>query len=227
MISKKLSFISNIITIIGMILAFVLYKISDTLACSIVIIGIIAIVIYTMSKKYSQDPANKYSDYSLNRQAGEHRRQDDIINSYCEFVNDLRYQGLILPVVHDTLITQGQEYINRAYAGGRLFAREHSENNELTLFELLLSEIENLYVQNSQDNEFRASLRNTHMYISTFLEQHGINIQSDIDMYASSECIPGENETVEESPKVPPEESPVTEIDSTDIGDIPDNVSIQ
>ena len=65
------------------------------------------------------------------------------------------------------------------------------------------------------------------MYISTFLGQHGINIQSDIDMYASSECIPGENEAVEESPKVPPEESPVPGIDGTDIGDIPDNISIQ
>lgn len=194
MISKKLSLISNIITMVGMLLAIVLYHMSDTLACFIVVIGVIIFLIYAMYKKYDSDPANKYSEYSLKKYKEAHKTQFEIVDAYTEFINDLRYQGLILPIVHDTLITQGQEYINRAYAGGRIFARERSENNELTMFEILLSDIENLYLQNEYDEEFRSSLRNTHMYISTFLEQHGIHIQSDVDIYAPQEMSEQEME---------------------------------
>lgn len=156
-----------------------------------------------MYKKYDSDPANKYSEYSLKKYKEAHKTQFEMVDAYTEFINDMRYQGLILPVVHDTLIAQGQEYINRAYAGGRIFAREHSENNELTMFEMLLSDIENLYLQNEYDKEFRSSLRNTHMYISAFLEQHGIHIQSDIDIYSPQEMPEQEMEvgTVENTKK--------------------------
>lgn len=188
MVSKKLALITNIISMIGAVAAVVFYQLTDYIAVFNTIIIVVVLIAIEMDKAYNNDPANKYSEYALKQIEKEHHRQIDILNDYKELIDDLRYQELIRQPVHDMLISKGQEYLNKAYAGGRLFARENAENNELSLFEILLGEIERLYSESESDSEFRTSLRNTHTYITTFLSQHGIHINSCVDMYAESEA---------------------------------------